>query len=683
MSKSWSKKFLSLFRFSDLYKQKFNIHIGDSVENSTFFSIIVSIIVVTPLLIYFLMITAKTFNRTQVNINVQEYDVNERPTLVLTKSNFRFAFRIILGNRSSFSGDIEEYFDFEIGFRNVSQKNGQFTFNRVNYLLSACKAEDYLDFPKYYDLNLKYAFCMAPANNSTTMEIGGYWDEEKTGMFDFRMHFCNTTQNKSKCKDRNIIEQEMKESYFYVYIESQDVDGTNYEKPLKKSLKTFFQLLDFTTRKEILFYMQKVELHTFDSLIYNINSNDQNFYRQINVLSDSLTLNSVKDTMLIRMQILASNKVQIIERTYLTLIEAAAIVGGISSFLLVFGAVIASNYNEMRLKVKLINKLYSFNLQSNLKNQEKVKLFVPQIQKNIFKEILEDKAQILKKSQRVESENQIDIPEENILMSKKSDDNNLANFKEGKAIINNLFISDKQNPQNDDNKHKNKFISADFKQNTKGNLPIKSEIEILSISNTSKFRKILQKKEIDQLSDRIKNNEGKQIDHKNNKNNDNNDDDEKSSLQEKEEETKLKFSTMEIVRCTIFPLYLRKDLKSKFLLYKRASKYLLKYIDIFYLIKKLEDIEKLKILLLNDHQLALFQYISKPDISLEESKINDENNFMRKLEQLFPSSKSNEDLLPEIKCYYKNLIRRGNWSLTDVRLFDFLNENIKKYLKNS
>lgn len=82
---------------------------------------------------------------------------------------------------------------------------------------------------------------------------------------------------------------------------------------------------------------------------------------------------------------------------------------------------------------------------------------------------------------------------------------------------------------------------------------------------------------------------------------------------------KLKFTTCETVLCIFFPFALSRTLKRKYELFKKASNYLLKYINIFYLIKMLESVEKMQSILMNSQQITLFNYISKPRITLHET----------------------------------------------------------------
>ena len=375
------KKIVKSFAFFDIFKYKFYLRVGNTIQNSTFFSIAISILLISPLLVYFFLIAKNTWQRTAPKIIVQEYDVNERPYMKLTQDNFRLGFRIILQNGSIFHSNMEDYFSIYGVYNHISQNSSSFqTTEHKIFPMEKCKRENFKDFETYYDLNLELAICLT--NHS--MNIGGYFDESNVGMFQIVISFCNSSVN-INCKSQNDIITELQGSYIYIYIESQDVEATNYKNPLKKSMKTYFQLFDFYRTKALQFYMEQVDLVTYDNLVYNNDATHEYFNKQFSTMTDSITMDK-RTGDVIHLQIFASNKIQTIQRTYMTLLEAAAVVGGISSFLLVFGTFITFQYNDMRLQTKLINKLYSFDFNDPNKikkrkndTKEQIKLFKTQI----------------------------------------------------------------------------------------------------------------------------------------------------------------------------------------------------------------------------------------------------------------------------------------------------------------
>lgn len=646
------KNLTKVFSFVDLYKYKFFFRVGDSIENSTIFSIFISLFTLTPLIVYFIIIAISTLNHSSPQINIQEYDVNSRPFLSLNTGNFRLAFRIIAANMSDFNGKFDEYFDISLfGFK-ANPVNGIYSVTEYKeFGLEVCNRSKFEDFPDYYEKNLQKAFCL----KDHSFTIGGFWDENRTDWLDLKLSFCNTTQKKAKCKDREEIKRELVESYLYVYIESQDVDANNYATPLKRSMKSYFKILDFVSRKEMQFYMQSVELRTFDNLIYNVDSKKQFFNRQLNMDYDNII--NKNDSTFARFQIFSSNKVQIIQRTYMTIIQAAAIVGGISSFIIILGTFITFKYNDMKLKVKLLNKLYQFeemssekqpNRQENEK-EEKINLFYNK--KNGFN--VQKISNIIKNNMK-SNISEREITEENPKPNIDLEQRNL-NYHEKHKKYFEIQANDAQNEKKGEvNKNlvKNEIIAPNL-------------IEALSTPNNMQENK-------EKLNIEMNNRIAIKINENTRKTNEKN-----HEFGEKKQ--KLKFSTWETIFCIILPCAMPKKLKKKYALFTNASNYLIKYINIFYMVKILENVQKLKSILMNNHQITLFNYISKPKISLD--RCNSQENYLSFVEKIHKKEKNNKEIMQEIQKYYNELQNNRSWNLMDIKLFDYLDEDIKRKLK--
>ena len=176
--------------------------------------------------------------------------------MTFNSDNFRLAIRIqLLDTNKSFSGNFEDYFDFEMDYTAFRQENSNLILkNFTSFRLETCQKEKFnTDFPEFYDLNLNNSFCLV----GHEMEIGGYWDEKEIGNFNFNMAPCGTkNSSKTNCKSLETTARLFQGSYFFTFLESQDVDSRNYAFPQKNAMKTFFQMMDFTRRKEFQFFMQ-------------------------------------------------------------------------------------------------------------------------------------------------------------------------------------------------------------------------------------------------------------------------------------------------------------------------------------------------------------------------------------------------------------------------------------------
>lgn len=103
------------------------------------------------------------------------------------------------------------------------------------------------------------------------------------------------------------------------------------------------------------------------------------------------------------------------------------------------------------------------------------------------------------------------------------------------------------------------------------------------------------------------------------------------------EKRKFKFSFLEYIKfrfkCNIF------NHSKKEKLFSKASEQLAKDLDLVNILKKLQDIEKLKKILLNDEEIFCFDLISKPIICLDDKKISENSP-----EKIFFSAKSKREI---------------------------------------
>jgi hypothetical protein len=95
------------------------------------------------------------------------------------------------------------------------------------------------------------------------------------------------------------------------------------------------------------------------------------------------------------------------------------------------------------------------------------------------------------------------------------------------------------------------------------------------------------------------------------------------------------------------------------------------FMDITHIIQKLEEFEKFKIVMFNSEQLALFNFISKELMSLDELKLN--NHDMT----IFKNFGKDKENLAQIIMNFREKIKFMNVDDIDRKLFSLLNEEMK------
>ena len=118
----------------------------------------------------------------------------------------------------------------------------------------------------------------------------------------------------------------------------------------------------------------------------------------------------------------------------------------------------------------------------------------------------------------------------------------------------------------------------------------------------------------------------------------------------------------------------------KMQLLKEGKNNLSKYIDVYQMIKRFQDMDHLRIILLNQQQLSMFNHISKPTISLKKNMNElelarmDSGTKIANLFQLY-GSKNPKSLDDEI---IENILSRQTRSDVDGRLLELLNVEINE-----
>lgn len=144
-------------------------------------------------------------------------------------------------------------------------------------------------------------------------------------------------------------------------------------------------------------------------------------------------------------------------------------------------------------------------------------------------------------------------------------------------------------------------------------------------------------------------------------------------LNERKTRHKLEFSYYEIIKiylCCKNCFY--PNLRRKYNLYKKSKSYVLDVLDITFIIQKIEELEKLKIVVFSPEQLALFNYISKQLISLDENKIAN-----HKLSSIKSCVNNQEELIRKIINVKNRMNSNEEVNGYDRKLFELIDDELK------
>ena len=137
----------------------------------------------------------------------------------------------------------------------------------------------------------------------------------------------------------------------------------------------------------------------------------------------------------------------------------------------------------------------------------------------------------------------------------------------------------------------------------------------------------------------------------------------------------LTFNFSEIIAMYLCRGCSNKKLQVKYELYQKSKGALDDFLDISFLIGKIEELEKLKLVVLSTDQLALFNFISKEIVSVSDRKIK--NELLHSLKEL---TRSPEELA-KIIMNLNDKIRNKEVSLSEVdeKLYNMLKHELKEF----
>jgi hypothetical protein len=140
---------------------------------------------------------------------------------------------------------------------------------------------------------------------------------------------------------------------------------------------------------------------------------------------------------------------------------------------------------------------------------------------------------------------------------------------------------------------------------------------------------------------------------------------------DKSKNKKLEFSIVEIVKMVLFSCLKNQTFEKKRDLFDKAKIQISKILNVTQFIFKMDEIEKLKSLVLNPEQNAIFEYISKD----KQVKQEDEKEKFSDAKEFFTNKETLARLITQLRDRLDN--KKGQIEL-DKRLYDLLSEEMKK-----
>lgn len=550
-----------------------------------------------------------------------------------------------------------------------------FTINVVNYFynqdtgigtedhktMHLCTEADFPENPQLYTaLNLKNNFCI----ENSTFTLKGYWDEPEMDYMSLTLNLCDNETSNGTCQSYDQMLSQLKGKIFNLYYYDIVFDSSNQKTPLKKVVVNEWTFIDVRINKEAELFIQNLKTKTDDGLLFE----SWTYIDESQFVSKATDISFADDndtsTARITFSFVAAKTERNIQRIFLKVSDLLANLGGISSTLMFIGSIFVVMEQKFLIKKTMLNTLFSFKIKK--KKKSKINSKRPsQPQPNQYQNVLASEV----KTERASITDQRDI----IFTAKNIE---TTTFKEEQGKV-------------ESNKRCN-FTKIDKKVLTEGmeDNPMQasenefrnSEIKISGIQKSNSFESLalspMRKKRPSVFSKK-----GESPKHRNTQ----------DVLKFQEYKKKIidnqdlglnayEYLFWRIKRKLFFWKKLKRNHEAA--IFDESEKLFDENVDILGILKKLQEIEKLKNILLTPYQLKLFNFISKPVVYInDEEKSNKNFSKSKTLDIELGNSENEKDMVKDLLKHFEDLKAKGGLTEIDRRLLENLDKDVECFLE--
>jgi hypothetical protein len=485
---------------------------------------------------------------------------------------------LIENSKGTFQDDWQRIYNVDSNFYDLINQNGIFTDRVSPYQMKMrfCNKSDFSSevSNQYHQMALDLGYCFDEQN----VTLGGDFSGDYVRYINMTISICkNSSMNNNSCLPSDqIYENLYNDNNLALHYETLSYSASNYANPIKKILIQDNYAIDQNVCKILNYHVQKFIIYS-DSGILISKMTKKEFY-QFDYISTDFVLNSQdsKEKCLFKFTFQSSLYTRTQVRTYLKLSGAIAEIGGALNAYLIFFTIIFRYLYLKRMKEMLITSLFKDKRSS--KSSDYVDLF----HKNLMNDLnFSSKKEIFEKSNITQGKLMSNNREDGIINSTLNNRNTLIKMNKGSEV----YIL-------------NKNINSEQGNNTKFNINNedgKNKQEIMNVSNmNNNHQRISEDLKLKTQNNILEDNELKRID-------------------------KMKFTFFQYVLFCFCGCFLNQTLHIRRRNFEELFNFSIKYFDIVEIVRKLHEFERLKYVVFNKEQIAIFNSIAQPSNPLIKS----------------------------------------------------------------
>lgn len=581
----------------DLFKSQVLFYYQGTSRQSSLTGVILSIMI-------FVFLTYQFAN--------SEFFAKQSPLVLTQALSSTHASRINFNQRSPFMVAIADLYNGERFMDpSVFQIYAFFNINGSNQPIPShpCTYEDVreaMNYSYFTTLQIYKVYCLQQKN----FFLEGFIDEYSWKTIQVSLYPCSNQTSNKTCKTPEEIKQISKTKLLSVVYESAQIDANDYENPLKKKIIPPVVTINPSLKKSKIIYLQNVEVKTDNGWLFAGTNFEIKTGIALDTYADEIDLRLDNSDLFAYISVAASKRSVLCQRVYQKLPEALASVAGMANLFIILGMQLCNLISYLASMRYILNKLYYFEKickkHEDNKKEDKNKKSLENLQSNSslnqnphenkmnkskFYSMIQQQETLRKTESDIELRPKIELPNFNysLIEIKENKNDKTPSYRLNQIEIKeDSFILEKYSQELELPKAQINDKKTIEKKRSE------SEKKLTGTNLENKFENLISMKTFHEKNDR---------------------------------NAPLNLSICEYIKYSIKKqLCCKKTEKEQII--EKAEKIYKNELDISNILTKVHEIENLKLLLLDSDQIVLFNYLTKPIISL---KKNEKEAILRKL----------------------------------------------------
>ncbi|KAL4432689.1 hypothetical protein ABPG74_004982 [Tetrahymena malaccensis] len=693
-----------MFKKIDIFGSQILLRFKGEPTYNTRTGSVVTLLIIGFICFRLIAIVQDVFLRTSPQVIYSERQVDNPAAFQISSQTFPLAFGM---EDPNFDYYIDEgiytvqaqFYQKTLVFNQTTQQNDAI-WNVTDIKVQPCTLDNFKnpDNINYYtSLSYKNMYCLPP---DIQLTLQGDFQSPIYSYLQLQIIKCKTN-----CKSQDLLDKYLLNSNFAMQLSDSFVDPSIKSNPFKIYSRDIYWATSTQMPKAATLYIRNNYVQS-DFGWFWPDLTTQRYpaysYNDVSVFPDNFQTYFLQVVFRFEKQ-----KEGFYSRTYKSFNNIMSEIGGFTQSLLAIGYLICTRISQLQLNQTLINQAFNYvdSKDEDQENKEKEKKQVniqqklqllnysqqsPSIQNQFQKQAQSQNQrsnfnQNNKKGQDQQQNQNLKVNVDNLNCHMQSQLNvgNQINNQQNQSLQIQSFDNMKQNKENENfdsnqfvfsNRNDLKQFSPDNKESSKQfdqkkilnfliqDVQISDELiqgakgqEVLEQSTHVKIQK--QKLKLKQMEDKLKENRFNEL---------------------MEKETKcMKMSIWEYFKSKIYPFG---ELKKKKQIIQYSIDKLYYNLDIFNILKKLVEVEKLKRLLLDPEQLKLFDYLPKPtihsDLVLNQNQSQAAIKKSYEVDVLYQDHRTEMQKVRDAFWAYKKIINKQNHTILDQKIIDLLDPNL-------